>query len=261
MNGRRDQRRQLREDARNVERGLDGGNPDNEQLFSLTRVLRDRVRTAIVRRSVTSLMHFLYENMRAGSAHLAGVPIACGRGCSHCCNIWVDATPPEVFYTVGAMNRRQREVALEAVTAALELTAGKTFDERSALVTPCPLLAQDLCSTYLTRPMNCRTAVSTDAAICQRAYVGMSGENIPTPFVWFRMRQGYGVALQCALEHAGLAAQAREWNESLRIALTDPDAEVRWFDGDDPFAGAPTVQEAEAGRDLLDQLMARALGH
>lgn len=252
---RADARRQLREDERFVARGLDAGQLDASQVVALMRVLRDRLRACIERRSITSLMAFLYSNVEAGSKHIADVPIACRRGCSYCCNIWVDATAPEVFYAAKALNGAGKRTAIEAVNGALALTEGRTFDDRGDMVTPCPLLRDNLCGVYPARPINCRTAVSADADICRRSYLEISGEDIPTPMVWMALRQGYGIALEGALVNAGLVPDAREWNACLNIALVDPGAEARWLAGDDVFAVAPRA----SGPPLTDHPMFRAL--
>lgn len=257
---RADARRVLRDAEALIRQGLDSVAGNGDHLLALARVLRDRLRVARARGSVTTLMYFMYENAKAGAKHIADVPVACGKGCSHCCNIWVDASPPEVFYAVGTMNRRQREAALASVLAALEQTEGRTFDDRGEMVTPCPLLAGNLCTVYGARPLNCRTAVSADMGVCERSYIEISGEDIPTPLVWVRLRQGYGVALRAALQNAGLVGTSREWNASLRIALTESDAEARWFAGEDVFAAAPLAPGADDVWPLQQQLAAEAFG-
>jgi hypothetical protein len=47
--------------------------------------------------------------------------------------------------------------------------------------------------------------------------------------------------LEGALIRAGLAHRYREWNESLRLALADSDAETRWLAGADVFAEMPST--------------------
>jgi hypothetical protein len=242
-------RRQIRDDEKRVARGLDASRLDGNEVIALMRVLRDKLRVCIERRSVTSLMHFIYSNMTSGARFIASAPIACRKGCSHCCNIWVDATPPEIFYAVKTLAPAERRRAVETVRRACEITAGHAFLDRGNMVTPCPLLEGDLCSIYNARPINCRTAVSADADICRRSYLDVSGEDIPTPMVWFALRQGYGLALEGAMINAGLAHRSHEWNEALQLALADPDSEARWLSGADVFAGLPQA----TGPDAFDQ--------
>lgn len=233
---RADYRRQLKIDEKLIAKGIDVAARDADQIISLMRVLRDKLRACAARSSVTSLMFYLYQSMTESARYLSDVPIACTKGCSHCCHIWVDAMPPEIFYTANSIRGGQRAQSIAAVDGAIAVTAGLSFDERGDMVTPCPLLADDLCSVYDVRPLVCRTAVSADANICKRSYIDVSGEDIPTPAIWMALRQGYGIALEGALHHAGLNSTAVEWNDALKIALTDGTAEARWFAGDDVFS-------------------------
>jgi hypothetical protein len=107
------------------------------------------------------------------------------------------------------------------------------------MVTPCPLLNDHACSVYAARPIVCRSAVSADALACRRSYLELSGESIPVPTVWRTLGQAYAAALEGAVLHAGLVPTAREWNESLRLALTDATAEPRWLGGEDVFHALP----------------------
>ena len=218
-------------------------NQDADELAALMRVLHHLVQTSIERRSVSPLMEFVRSNLTASAKHIASVPTACLRGCSHCCTLWVEASAPEVFFTVKQMDAAQRARAIQAVEAACSQTAGVSFEARAAMFTPCPLLKDNACSVYADRPLVCRTAASTDAELCRRSLVLFSGEDIPTPLAWTSLRNNYRVALEGALFHAGLPHQSREWNESLRIALTDDKAEGSWLAGRDVFAGLPMPQD------------------
>lgn len=237
--GRAERRQQGKEYQRRVERrGLDPSVPDAYEIVALMRVLREKVQASIRRRSVNPLMEFVYSNMIAGARHIAATPIACGAGCSHCCNIWVEASPPEVLYLINKMSSEQRERAIASVEVACAVTSGVSFEARDQMVTPCPLLEGDFCGVYSNRPLACRTAVSADAAICRRSYREFSGEGIPTPGDWIALRQGYCVALEGAVHASGLAHEFRELNGSLRVALSTPDAEAEWLAGADVFVGS-----------------------
>jgi len=240
--GRSERRRQLREDQKRIARGVDVRREDADDLVALMRVLRDLVQTSIEKRSVTPLMEFVWSNLTAGANHLAGVRTACARGCSHCCNLWVEASAPEVFFTVKRLETTGRATVLKAVEAACAQTRGVSFEQRVTMLTPCPMLEGNICTVYAERPLVCRTAASTDAEACRRSLIQFSGEDIPVPLPWTSLRQNYRVALEGALYHAGLPHQSREWNESLRIALSDDTAEARWLAGVDVFTGLPMPQ-------------------
>ena len=241
---RADRRRQAKEDEKRVARGLDARLAPQGQIVALIRALDQKLKTSIQRRSVSPLMEFVYSSMSGGARLIRDAPIACGRGCSHCCHSWVDAGPAEVLFAVKSLPAGQRARVSEAVEHMCVRTGGKPFEKRAAMVTPCPLLVDHACSVYSSRPIVCRSAVSADAGACRRSYLEASGESIPVPTVWRTLGTGYAVALEAALIHSGLAAKAREWNESLRRALGDPGAEARWLAGEDVFAGLPAASEA-----------------
>jgi Fe-S-cluster containining protein len=122
------------------------------------------------------------------------------------------------------------------------LSAGVSFEERCGKFNPaCSLLDdQGVCSVYDSRPISCRTVVSSNADECRSTIVDGNDAGFPTPNVWVTLQDSYITALEGALIHAGLAYQAHELNESLRIALTKADAEERWLSGSDEFAAAAT---------------------
>ena len=112
------------------------------------------------------------------------------------------------------------------------------------MVTPCPLLEDNVCTAYGSRPIVCRAAVSADADACRRSYIDLSGENLPVPTVWRTLGRCYAVALEGAILQAGLVPTAREWNQSLQAALQNAEAEARWFAGEDVFQGLPRASSS-----------------
>ena len=204
----------LRDDERRIARGVDVRRNDADDLAALMRVLHHLVGKSIERRSVSPLMDFVWSNLTAGAEHVSSIRIACASGCSHCCNLWVEASAPEVLFTVGQMDVLRRKSVLQSVEAACSRTRlGASFEERATMLTPCPLLEGDMCTIYAERPLVCRTAASTDAELCRRSLIHFSGEDIPVPLPWTSIRNNYRVALECALHRAGLPHQARESNE------------------------------------------------
>ncbi len=243
---RAERRHQLKESEKRIACGVDVRRRDGRDLAALMRVLHDRAELSIRKRSVRPLMEFVYSNLSGGAKHISETRIACARGCAHCCTVWVEASPPEVFYAVAAMDPALKAWSIETVERACAQTSGLSFEARGAARISCPLLENDACSNYSGRPIACRTAVSTDAEVCMRAYRLLSGEGIPVPIAWTGLRQGYSIALEGALIRAGLAHRYRELNDCLRLALSDPDAETRWFSGVDVFASAASTNAPPA---------------
>lgn len=228
--------------GQDIARGLNPARPiSGGDMAALMRLLGEKVQDSVRHSSVNPLMGFIYSSLMEGAQFIAHVPVACGKGCSFCCKAWVDTTPPEVLYTVKNLPPEQRQMAREAVERACGITAGASFIDRLGKVNPpCPMLAGDgACGVYENRPIACRTLVSTDVARCISTFVEGSDVGFPGLKVWLTLRDSYSTALEGALMRAGLAHRPHEWNQSLQIAMTTPDAEERWLAGGDVFAGAP----------------------
>jgi hypothetical protein len=230
-------RQQLEQDEARVTRGLNALAPNADELVSLMRVLREKLRQSVERRSVDPLMQFVYENLTSATERIAHVPIACGRGCAFCCmNTWIEVTAPEVVFTVKNLPAGRLDDIREAVLLACSRTEGKTLAERVKTAVPCPLLEDGACSIYPIRPVACRLAVSANADICRRSFLEHSGESIPVPAPWGPLRQGYRAALEGALLNAGLDWNMTEWNSALRSTLEDENVEPAWLRGERVFA-------------------------
>ncbi|HUG45639.1 MAG TPA: hypothetical protein VMK31_03890 [Sphingomicrobium sp.] len=128
---RADRRWQPREDEIRIARGFDARQPAAGQMVALMRALDGKLQISLKRRSVGPLMEFVCSSMVSGARLVGDVPIACGRGCSHCCHSWVDASPAEVPFAVSSMPPDQRARASQSVAETCLKTGGKAFDERS----------------------------------------------------------------------------------------------------------------------------------
>ena len=145
------------------------------------------------------------------------------------------------------MPGRDREAVRASVDAVYAVTGTLDFDGREAIVTPCPLLADGQCRIYAARPAVCRTAVSLDARICERAYrLGDADAQVPKPEFYPNLSAGYSVALAGALKRAGYAPWAYEFNAGLHAVLARADAEAAWLAGEEVFAGVPVDAAGDA---------------
>jgi Fe-S-cluster containining protein len=242
---RSERRRQLKADSKLLMDGLDPINPDRDQLTALMRLLHEQLCTSRAEGSVNSMMAFLYENMGLSTRRLRQVPIACLKGCSHCCHTWVSASAPEVLFVRNTISPKSRERVRESILQAHRATGGKSPDERFRMATACPLLNERLCSVYAHRPIVCRTAVSLDANVCERSYVHFSGEAIPSPAWYSTVREGYDVALSGAIRREGLAYASYEFNAALKVVFENSDAERQWLSGEDIFSGLAQNQRED----------------
>jgi Fe-S-cluster containining protein len=202
--------------------------------MGLMRVLHDLVLDAKQEHDLAPVMKFIHENLGKTQAQLREVTIACKSGCWFCCSRWVDAKIPEILYVSRGLEERPDSIL--AVEGAFRKFGSLNFEERKFTVTVCPMLSDDRCSVYSRRPVACRLAVSRDAEICERSYLE-TNEPIPRPQVYNTTGSVYSVALTGALWRAGLDHRAYELTGGIRAAITTPDAERRWLDGEQIFAG------------------------
>jgi len=251
--GRAEHRRQLKFDRDAVAKGLNLSARDPRQLASLIRIVHEQVLDAVAVKSVTSLMQFVYSHHTLTLKSVARVPLACQRGCSHCCHGWVSATAPEILYSVKTLPGERLAHVTQKVAQADRLTGGKSDAERTRIVLPCPLLEDHTCSVYEARPVICRSTVSTDALVCARSCLQRTGEEIPTPPVYFALSDAYTVALACALKKAGLEHRAFEHNAALKAVLASPAVEQDWL------AGKPVFPGVLKDHDLLNEAWVRTL--
>jgi len=226
----------------------------------MARVLASMFEEAKRTGTLDTTVKFLYDTVNATNAGLADVPVACHRGCSHCCHTWVSAFPPEILATAKLL-RARGEAVMAMVRVAHDQTKAYDFETRDQHPTPCPLLDQDLCSIYDARPVNCRLAASADAGICARTYHNLTQENVPTPLMNIVARSAYGFALVAGLRKAGLPYETYEWNAGLNRALETTEAEQRWLAGENIFAGILQEHAPVLNDPRMEELYARAFAN
>ncbi|HEX3665963.1 MAG TPA: YkgJ family cysteine cluster protein [Rhizomicrobium sp.] len=250
---RSERRRQLKADSKLIANGLDPINNPQQQIPSLMRVLAEELRAARGAGSIDALMTFFYENMSQSMRRLRSVPLACGKGCSHCCVSWVAVSAPEALFVRNAIPAAKMAATRESVSRMSQLTFGKSPHERLAMAVPCPLLIDRICSVYAHRPIVCRTAVSINAEVCERSFIRHSGEPIPSP-AWFTViRMSYDLALCGAIRHEGLSLISCEFNSALKSVLENPLAEQQWLSGENVLVGLQEDPNGDPFRDSTNQ--------
>ncbi|HUC60794.1 MAG TPA: YkgJ family cysteine cluster protein [Alphaproteobacteria bacterium] len=227
--------RESKRDSECLVRGIDPESHEMEPTAAMCRILRNMFERAKESGNIDPPVEFLHTKVAATVRGLRDITISCRKGCSHCCNIWVSATAPEVLYISKIVKLRGKS-AIERVRSAHQKTKDYDFDSRGEHPYPCPLLEGDNCSIYENRPKACRLAVSTDANICARAYHNLSDEGIPAPHLYMSSRANYAIALAISLRKVGLPYFAYEFNAALVRAIDTPDAERAWLSGHDIFS-------------------------
>jgi len=232
---RADRKRRAKEDENLLVRGIDPEARDPEPIAAMARQMLALLEKAKREGDIDPPVKFLHAKVEATVQGMRDIPLACAKGCSHCCHAWVSATAPEVLFAAKLIRRRANAGTAEKVRAAHLATGDFDFAARARHPHACPLLEGDLCTIYESRPDSCRFAASMNAALCGRALRGLSGENIPIPLVYLQGRGAYELAVAIALTHAGLPHRHYEFNAALARALERDDAEAAWLAGEDVF--------------------------
>ena len=235
---RAERKRQAKEDERKLTVGIDPETRDPEPTAAMARQLHTLFATARRERFIDPPVKYFHAKIDATLKAGPSLPIACAKGCSHCCHAWVSATAPEVLYIAKRIRRVGGAGVVARVQAAHLATRDYDFVMRSQHPQPCPMLENDLCTAYESRPGACRFASSADANACLRALRQLSGGTIPTPVRHMKARGVYEIAMVIALHQAGLPHRYYELNDALTRALSRDDAEAAWLNGEDIFAGA-----------------------
>jgi Putative zinc- or iron-chelating domain len=232
---RAERRRKSKDDERQIKAGIDADSSDPAGTAAMTRLMSELLETARAERNIEPPVRFLHAKVEATMRAMRAPPVDCKKGCAHCCRVWVSATIPEVLFIAKSLRRRNEAALAERVGAAHRITGAHDFVSRQRLHQQCPLLTDDLCSVYETRPVSCRFWASTNVAACLRVFRQSSAETVPTPMIHLKGRGAYEIALSLALKHVGLPHYYYELNAALARALERSDAERAWLGGEDVF--------------------------
>jgi hypothetical protein len=166
---RADRRRQAKDDEKALRGGINPESTDPHPTAAMARTLSTLFERAIKRGNIDPPITYLHSKIDSTLKGLSDVPIACKKGCSHCCYIWVSASAPEVLF-ISKIIRAKGKAVIERVKEAHIATKDYSFDNRDEHPYPCPLLEDNVCSIYSARPSACRLAASADAELCARSY-------------------------------------------------------------------------------------------
>jgi Fe-S-cluster containining protein len=237
MMNRAERRRLAKADEKLLISGIDLSGNVRQSAMSMARLLNSKIETAKGSGDIDEFVGLLYSKINSIIKKLNDIPVACGKGCSHCCHVFVTASTPEIIYISKIVRRLGEDVIAKVRTAYIE-TKNYDFDARLQQSRACPLLEGDFCSVYESRPKACRTEASMDASICAASYINLTDDIILKPAIYMKGRAIFEIALAMALRHAQLPLHAYEFNAGLAIALERTDAEKAWLSGEDVLAGA-----------------------
>jgi uncharacterized protein len=159
----------------------------------------------------------------------------CRSGCQHCCHLRVEAMAPEVFLLarrVARMDDAARAALVGRLRSHAEHARGLTMEQHRL---PCALLDEaGRCSAYEARPFMCRKLMSKDVKRCAPPAFDPQEDRelfLKAAAVTYGAHLGYG--------RTKLPNDVHELGQALLLALTDPQAEDRWFKGRQVFEPLP----------------------
>jgi Fe-S-cluster containining protein len=200
--------RQSKQDEQSLGRGIDPASRDPEPTAAMARTLHTMFEKAKVDGNIDIPVRFMHAKVDTTVQGFGDLSIACRKGCSHCCNIWVSASAPEVLF-ISKIIKLRGDRPIERARTADQCTKDYEFDTRRHHPYPCPMLENDVCSIYDSRPNACRLAASADSAICARSFLTLTNEYIPTPALYLMGRSVYSVAFRITLMSSTLRWSAR----------------------------------------------------
>jgi Fe-S-cluster containining protein len=164
------------------------------------------------------------------SANTPGQKLDCTAGCSHCCNVRVEALAPEVFIIARVLKQLPPET-VAAITERLRAHAAavkgvSVSDHRR----PCPFLEENFCTIYPVRPSVCRKMHSFNVEKCKTP-----GADIPQSLEILLKAEAFIQGSAGAYSLFNLPASAYELGQAVLCALSDDTAEARWLGGDAVF--------------------------
>jgi Fe-S-cluster containining protein len=195
----------------------------------------DKLTTAVI------TFHRRVDEVLETSIRNHGVKVACGRGCSYCCNLRVEVQPYEAFRLATWLKRHFEAPRLEAVVTRLRANVERTRalgkEARKRTNIACALLGEDgACTAYEARPAQCRRYHSTNVDPC-KAFHAAHDEAIESAMHEATAHNAAVIITQArhAVRDAGLDDASEDMNVALLEALEGPKAWRRWRDGKKPF--------------------------
>jgi len=168
-------------------------------------------------------------------------PLACKKGCAHCCHLTVLTDGATVLriaeYVRQNMNQAERMLLDMRLIVYEDKVEKMTQSQRSMARLPCPLLVDGVCSVHPVRPLICRAFNSYDAESCDRQIRGGgSTREIPSWDVPWLLGLALDAGLKEALVESGYKDGDIELGLALKAALDHPHADERWLASDRIFA-------------------------
>ena len=167
--------------------------------------------------------------------------LACEAGCAHCCyQYYIGTTPFEVLHISAVIfetySNTERVQLMERILAAENRKRQQPIADWGLAKFPCPLLVNEQCSVYEIRPFVCRAMNSYDDDRCRMNHeTPRNDSSVPMYSHQYDIAKFARTGIQQGLSEVGLQNDILELVPALRIALTTPDALLRWLAGERIF--------------------------
>lgn len=218
-----------RQDARHLAAPLPSNANQNTvmpHMRHLARLLKDRQAVSPATRALSHLTALYDRSIPPAEAKR----LACRQGCAHCCRQQVLVFAPELFFLAASV--RDRDGMIEKLRP-------KAGEAPSA---ECPLLQNESCTVYATRPLNCHAFASVDVNNCISTFRYHSRRDILSPAIFDDLRDSCRAILLVAMQALGLPILAYELTgHTLAAVLAQDHAEKRWLRGENVLADVKTI--------------------
>ena len=223
----------LKDDVQHIGRPFELAGDNARAVQANTRHMALMLQDSAIKDRASRMAAFAEALIDVNLHHHVKEPVACARGCSHCCTTYVSTSLPEVFRLAQAV--RGKGMTHARVIAAAARAKAMPQLQREIDRVNCPILDNHACSEYLHRPVVCRAVLSTSLDTCERIF--LKGSNIPftAPPSLGSLRSYIIIMMRAAMVLAGLPHRNYELTHALQIALAQANREERWLAGEPLF--------------------------
>jgi Fe-S-cluster containining protein len=186
-----------------------------------------------------NLAETLVHCAAAAEAHCSGRPMACGRGCPHCCVLNVSVLLPEAMLIAERITQQwagpDQADLLQRLRYHSSWVRWMDDDERISRRATCPLLdANGDCSIHPHRPLTCRGVASLDCESCRQAFDPIISDQDRSVPADLQRRSAYDaafIAMAGALRHHGLDDRSIELGTGIRAFAEAPELRTLFLSG------------------------------